>query len=269
MSNNLTTQSGYHGLLAANDLAQNVKHFDALFTQIAVSENGYIAIYYPWEPEVQKSAWKGTTFCPEQQERLEIIHISQVNSFDIEAADQTKVGGGAGGAVAGALIGGIFGFSGAGAVIGSSASSGKVTNNLTEVTLVINTKDFNNPRVEVSLYKRHEKNKPFYLCCPLALREHLGKDRVNLSKEGKMIAKEIYGVKNGVYEALEPNITQIETLGSTLTQMLAAHQQSETAAAAAPQLSSADELVKFKSLLDSGVITQEEFDAKKKQLLGL
>lgn len=31
----------------------------------------------------------------------------------------------------------------------------------------------------------------------------------------------------------------------------------------------ADELKKFKGLLDSGVITQEEFDAKKKQLLGL
>ena len=34
-------------------------------------------------------------------------------------------------------------------------------------------------------------------------------------------------------------------------------------------LSNADELKKFKDLLDSGVITQEEFDAKKKQLLGL
>lgn len=34
-------------------------------------------------------------------------------------------------------------------------------------------------------------------------------------------------------------------------------------------LSPADELLKFKSLLDAGVITQEEFDAKKKQLLGL
>ena len=30
-----------------------------------------------------------------------------------------------------------------------------------------------------------------------------------------------------------------------------------------------DDLLKLKSLLDSGVITQEEFDAKKKQLLGL
>lgn len=34
-------------------------------------------------------------------------------------------------------------------------------------------------------------------------------------------------------------------------------------------LSPAEELKKFKDLLDCGVITQEEFDAKKKQLLGL
>lgn len=35
------------------------------------------------------------------------------------------------------------------------------------------------------------------------------------------------------------------------------------------QLSSADELKKFKELLDMGILTQEEFDAKKKELLGL
>lgn len=33
--------------------------------------------------------------------------------------------------------------------------------------------------------------------------------------------------------------------------------------------SSADEILKFKNLLDSGIITQEEYEAKKKQLLGL
>ena len=36
-----------------------------------------------------------------------------------------------------------------------------------------------------------------------------------------------------------------------------------------PAASSADELKKYKELFDSGVISQEEFDAKKKQLLGL
>ena len=34
-------------------------------------------------------------------------------------------------------------------------------------------------------------------------------------------------------------------------------------------VSSADEIKKYKELLDSGIITQEEFDAKKKQLLSL
>ncbi|UZT82107.1 PH domain-containing protein [Caproicibacterium sp. BJN0003] len=36
-----------------------------------------------------------------------------------------------------------------------------------------------------------------------------------------------------------------------------------------PAPSAADELLKYKGLLDAGAITQEEYDAKKKQLLGL
>ena len=35
------------------------------------------------------------------------------------------------------------------------------------------------------------------------------------------------------------------------------------------ETSSADEIKKYKDLLDSGIITQEEFDEKKKQLLNL
>jgi len=38
--------------------------------------------------------------------------------------------------------------------------------------------------------------------------------------------------------------------------------------AAIPQFSVADELLKFKQLLDAGVITQEEFDTQKRQLIG-
>ena len=36
-----------------------------------------------------------------------------------------------------------------------------------------------------------------------------------------------------------------------------------------PQVSGADEIQKYKALLDSGAITEEEFAAKKKQLLGI
>ena len=42
-----------------------------------------------------------------------------------------------------------------------------------------------------------------------------------------------------------------------------------TAGTVIQQQSSADELLKFKQLLDAGIITHEEFNAKKKQLLGL
>ena len=35
------------------------------------------------------------------------------------------------------------------------------------------------------------------------------------------------------------------------------------------KVSAADEIKQFKELLDMGIISQEEFDAKKKQLLGL
>ena len=33
--------------------------------------------------------------------------------------------------------------------------------------------------------------------------------------------------------------------------------------------SAADEILKFKNLLEQGIITQEEFESKKKQLLGV
>lgn len=44
--------------------------------------------------------------------------------------------------------------------------------------------------------------------------------------------------------------------------------QSESGQPAA-QTSDADELIKFKELLDAGVITEEEFEVKKKQILGV
>lgn len=45
--------------------------------------------------------------------------------------------------------------------------------------------------------------------------------------------------------------------------------KTENTATVIQQTSAADEIKKFKELLDSGIISQEEFEAKKKQLLGL
>lgn len=63
-----------------------------------------------------------------------------------------------------------------------------------------------------------------------------------------------------------------EAVHSAISNLLIARQGKQPVAPVVKQeiaKSDADELKKYKDLLDSGIITQEEFDAKKKQLLGL
>lgn len=65
---------------------------------------------------------------------------------------------------------------------------------------------------------------------------------------------------------------QVAIAVKRINEAIAAYKQKASAPAAAVivnNTSAADELKKFKDLLDCGIITQEEFDAKKKQLLGL
>ncbi|MGL5436375.1 MAG: SHOCT domain-containing protein [Lachnospiraceae bacterium] len=56
----------------------------------------------------------------------------------------------------------------------------------------------------------------------------------------------------------------LQSILTALTLMKNAAQDQETS-----KISSADEILKYKNLLDQGIITQDEFEAKKKQLLGL
>lgn len=61
-----------------------------------------------------------------------------------------------------------------------------------------------------------------------------------------------------------------ETIADQIREAYNQYQTTAEAVNAVPTgISVADELKKYKELLDSGIITQEEFDAKKKQLLGL
>jgi len=54
-----------------------------------------------------------------------------------------------------------------------------------------------------------------------------------------------------------------------LVQITAEEAKNSTSQQNAPAASAMDELKKLKELLDMGIVSQEEFDAKKKQLLGL
>lgn len=59
-------------------------------------------------------------------------------------------------------------------------------------------------------------------------------------------------VMEDIYKYIDGKIREYKTKGNVTVQQ-----------------SSAEELKKFKELLDNGIITQEEFDVKKKQLLGM
>ena len=64
------------------------------------------------------------------------------------------------------------------------------------------------------------------------------------------------------------NSTSYKTLLMSREELQREQQLLNAPQVVAPLISTADELKKFKELLDSDVITQEEFDIKKKQLLG-
>ena len=64
------------------------------------------------------------------------------------------------------------------------------------------------------------------------------------------------------------DIEQCETAYQYIKERIAFYKNQKNAPIVSA-LSPAEELKKFKDLLDSGVITQDEFNAKKKELLGL
>ena len=81
-------------------------------------------------------------------------------------------------------------------------------------------------------------------------------------KEGRMVTLKV------ITESFDSTVSALRTLMPQKEEsvvMIEAQNKPQVTAA----VSSADELKKFKELLDGGVISQEEFDAKKKQLLGL
>ena len=62
---------------------------------------------------------------------------------------------------------------------------------------------------------------------------------------------------------------RVKTMSSYINQKLKEYKSAKNCGTVIQQISAADELKKFKELLDMGIISQEEFDAKKKQLLDL
>ena len=67
---------------------------------------------------------------------------------------------------------------------------------------------------------------------------------------------------------LSVELARVNAVGDVVAAMTGSVSSSQASAAPSAE-HTADDILKFKSLLDAGVITQAEFDAKKKQLLGI
>lgn len=86
------------------------------------------------------------------------------------------------------------------------------------------------------------------------------------SKTGTVIRKEtvvITGLTDTIY------FTQLIEITNKIKNAIYEAQSYEKITPSTASFSSADELKKYKELLDTGIISQEEFDFKKKQLLGM
>ena len=65
------------------------------------------------------------------------------------------------------------------------------------------------------------------------------------------------------------SLLNAEEISNVINELIRNRQANRGSTTVINNSSNADELAKFKKLLDDGIITQEEYDAKKKQLLGL
>jgi len=91
------------------------------------------------------------------------------------------------------------------------------------------------------------------------------------------VHKDTFGLMDGkiMIDTIRENIgiqmpkKQLDSAYTVILEVLEKYKKQPQATTVVQQASAADELVKFKQLLDTGIISQEEFDAKKKQLLGL
>jgi len=202
------------------------KFFEGLYTNVAVSEFGYLGFFRPYLPSVPgRTLWEKL---PEQPEYFELFHVSQINCFDIDVVDDR------------------------------------------EIDLIIQTKDFSDPRHVIPLYKGHFSSAelssiPFRP--PSLYIEYEARQK----KEGKGVLRS-QGIFNSllrdVYNNGDPPEDTINELVSSINQIMVAHAEKQTIPAVASQRSAAAEILEFKQLLDAGVITQDEFDVKKRQLLG-
>lgn len=151
------------------------------------------------------------------------------------------------GTIGRALLGGLLA-GGVGAIIGGVTSSAKVQEKINRISVRIIVNDPNHPSWEI-----------FYL------NSIFGEQKGSYLYNRAMIsARNVHAMLSGFIQIGE-QMREVKTQVAAQQVIL----QSSILEPTKQQISVADELMKLKSLLDSAIITQDEFDSQKKKILNL
>ncbi len=165
---------------------------------------------------------KGTTYS-------KAYNFSDLINYEVYENGKSQVQGRAGSA----LIGGAF-FGLGGLLVGSSMSR-NITNQCTQLKLIIRLKDFKHPEIVI-----------MYV------------DNVTWEKDSTVYKDKIKNIQS-VCSMLEYMLNEKTLEQSSETK----HEENN------PVKLSKEQLQELKEMLDSGLITQEDYEQKKKQILGL
>jgi hypothetical protein len=101
------------------------------------------------------------------------------------------------------------------------------------------------------------------------IEEHAGASVEELSEEELVVAMQELGIQSIELDENDQAIIAKETGQEAAAPPATAPAEEPKAAAATPEPSYLDELERLAGLRDQGIISDEDFEAKKKQLLGL
>ena len=158
-----------------------------------------------------------------------IYNFDDVIEYELLEDVDTITKGGLGRALAGGIL-----FGGVGAIVGGVTGGKKSKSVINSLRIKITVNDIQNPAIYINLISVKTKSDSF------------------IYKAHYNYAQEILSV----FSLIQKQNESIQIAAST------EEHKDKT-------VSPADEILKYKALLDEGVLTQEEFEAKKKQLLSL
>ncbi len=161
--------------------------------------------------------------------RLKTFDYEDIVNFELIEDGETIFSGGLGRAAAGALI-----FGGVGAIVGGVTGGKKSKSLCTSLMIKISINNIQNPVEYINFINTPTKKKS------------------SSYQSAFKLAQECLSILEIICQDVENNSLPIKANSDT-----------------GSKFSEADEILKFKNLLDAGIITEDEFEQKKKQLLGL